>query len=105
AEQLYGYTRAEACGRVTHELLKTTLAGTVGDVETQLARYGVWVGDLRHTRRDGQIVEVEARLSLMSQEHRPWLVLEVNRDVTDRNRAEAARAEMTRQLERARRQP
>jgi PAS domain S-box-containing protein len=105
AEQLYGYTRAEACGQVTHELLKTNLSGTVGNLETQLARYGVWVGDLRHTRRDGQIVEVEARLSLMSQERRPWLVLEVNRDVTDRNRAEAARAEMTKQLERARRQP
>jgi PAS domain S-box-containing protein len=102
AEQLYGYSREEAYGRVTHELLKTRLAGTVGELETKLARYGVWVGDLRHTRRDGQIVEVEARLSLMSQEHRPWLVLEVNRDVTDRNRAEAARAEMTRQLERAR---
>jgi hypothetical protein len=29
-------------------------------------------------------------------------VLEVNRDVTDRNRAESARAEMTKQLERAR---
>jgi PAS domain S-box-containing protein len=102
AEQLYGYSREEAYGRVTHELLKTRLTGTVGDLETQLARYGVWVGDLRHTRRDGQIVEVEARLSLMSQEHRPWLVLEVNRDVTDRNRAEAARTEMTKQLQRAR---
>jgi len=44
-------------------------------------------------------------LSLMSQEHRPWLVLEVNRDVTDRNRAEAARVEMKKQLARARRQP
>jgi PAS domain S-box-containing protein len=102
AEQLYGYSRDEAYGRVTHELLKTRLTGTIGDVEKQLARYGVWVGDLRHTRRDGQIVEVEARLSLMSQEHRPWLVLEVNRDVTDRNRAEAARVEMTKQLDRAR---
>jgi len=102
AEQLYGYTRDEAYGRVTHELLKTRLAGTVGDLETKLARYGVWVGDLQHTRRDAQIVEVEARLSLMSQEHRPWLVLEVNRDVTDRNRAEAARAEMARQIERVR---
>jgi PAS domain S-box-containing protein len=105
AEQLYGWLREEAYGRVTHELLKTRLTGTVGELESQLARYGVWVGDLRHTRRDGQIVEVEARLSLMSQEHRPWLVLEVNRDVTDRNRAEAARAETRKQLERARRQP
>ena len=106
AEQLYGYSRDQARGRVTHELLKTRrTAGTIGDLEAQVARYGVWVGDLRHTRSDGQVVEVEARLSLMSQEHRPWLVLEVNRDVTDRNRAEAAREEITKQLERARQQP
>ncbi len=104
AEHLYGYSRDEAHGRVTHELLKTRLSGTVGDLEVNLARYGVWVGNLRHTRRDGQIVEVEARLSLMSQERRPWLVLEVNRDVTDRNRAEAERAEIARQLDRVRRQ-
>jgi PAS domain S-box-containing protein len=102
AEQLYGYSRQEACGKVTHQLLKTRLAGTIGELEAQLARYGMWIGDLRHTRRDGQTVEVEARLTLMSQEHRPWLVLEVNRDVTDRNRAEAARREIVRQLERMR---
>jgi PAS domain S-box-containing protein len=104
AEQLYGYTRQEACGKVIHQLLKTRLAGTIGELEAQVARYGMWIGDLRHTRRDGQPVDVEARLSLMSQEHRPWLVLEVNRDVTDRNRAEAARQEIVRQLERVRQQ-
>lgn len=100
AEQLYGYSRDEACGKVTHQLLKTHSASTIGDLETQLARYGMWIGDLRHTRSDGQTVDVEARLSLMSQEHRPWLVLEVNRDVTDRNRAQAARHDIMKQLER-----
>jgi PAS domain S-box-containing protein len=100
AERLYGYSRDEAFGRVTHELLKTELAGGVGELETKLARYGVWVGELRHTRSDGRRVEVEGRLSLMSQPHRPWLVLEVNRDVTDRNNAEAARLSMERQLKR-----
>jgi PAS domain S-box-containing protein len=104
AEQLYGYTRQEAAGKVIHQLLKTRLAGTIGELEAQVARYGMWIGDLVHTRHDGQTVEVEARLTLMSQEHRPWLVLEVNRDVTDRNRAEAARQEILRQLERVRQQ-
>ena len=103
AEQLYGYTREQAYGRVTHELLKTELAGGVGELESKLARYGAWVGELRHTRSDGQRVEVEGRLSLMSQEHRPWLILEVNRDVTDRNRAEASRHVMEQQLRRLRR--
>jgi PAS domain S-box-containing protein len=104
AERLYGYTREQAYGKVTHELLKTQLAGGVDELEEKLARHGVWIGALCHTRSDGRLVEVEARLSLMSQEHRPWLVLEVNRDVTDRNRAETARLEMEKQLRRMRSQ-
>jgi PAS domain S-box-containing protein len=100
AEVLYGFSREEAIGKVTHELLKTELAGGVGELESKLARYGVWIGELRHTRSDGDRVEVEARLSLMSRERGAWLVLEVNRDITDRKRAEASRAEMQARLER-----
>jgi PAS domain S-box-containing protein len=102
AEELYGYTREQALGRVTHELLETQSSGGTHELETTLARYGVWVGDLRHTHADGHSVDVEARLSLMSQKQRPWLVLEINRDVTDRNRAESARADIERQLRRVR---
>jgi PAS domain S-box-containing protein len=102
AEMLYGYSREQAHGRVTHELLKTELAGGVDELETRLARYGVWVGDITHTRADGRRVEVEGRLSLLSQAHSPALILEVNRDVTDRNRAEAARRSMEAQLRRLR---
>jgi PAS domain S-box-containing protein len=102
AERIYGYTREEACGKVTHELLKTEIEGGTDELEARLERFGVWIGTLRHTRSDGQILEVEGRLSLMAQEHRPWLVLEVNRDVTDRRRAEAERAEAVRQLRRLR---
>jgi PAS domain S-box-containing protein len=98
AEELYGFTREQAQGRVTHELLQTQSASGTHELETKLARYGVWVGDLRHTCADGREVDVEARLSLISQKDRPWLVLEMNRDVTDRNRAESARADMERQL-------
>lgn len=102
AEMLYGYSREQAQGRVTHELLKTELAGGVDELETRLARYGVWVGDLTHICADGHRVEVEGRLSLLSQAHSPALILEVNRDVTDRNRAEAARRSMEAQLRRLR---
>jgi hypothetical protein len=41
---------------------------------------------------------VEARLALMSQQDGRWLVLEVNRDVTDRKVAEAERAAIQRKL-------
>lgn len=92
AEHLYGYTREEAHGRVTHDLLRTATLKPVKEVESILARCGVWVGELRHTAKDGRIVEVEGRLSLMSQRNGRWLVLEVNRDMTDRTHAEATRA-------------
>lgn len=92
AEQLYGYSREDASGKVTHDLLRTVTRKPVKELESMLARYGVWVGELRHTTRDGRTVEVEARLSLMSQRNGRWLVLEVNRDITDRKRAEAAGA-------------
>ena len=98
AEQLYGYGRAEALGKTTHDLLKTQLAGGITSLERDLARYGVWIGELTHTTRSGGRVLVEGRLALMSQRSNRWLVLEVNRDITDRKTAESARQAMEQQL-------
>ena len=85
-------TPAKRLGEGYHDLLRTVTRKPVKELESMLARYGVWIGELRHTTRDGRIVEVEGRLSLMSQRSGKWLVLEVNRDVTDRRYAEAAGA-------------
>jgi PAS domain S-box-containing protein len=99
AERLYGYGRAEALGKTTHDLLRTQLTGGVTTLERDLARYGVWIGELTHTTRTGQRVLVEGRLALMSQRNNRWLVLEVNRDITDRKAAESARRAMEQKLE------
>jgi two-component system OmpR family response regulator len=99
AEQLYGYSRDVAQGRTTHELLKTQLAGGVTQLESSLAKYGVWIGELTHTTSSGRRVQVEGRLALMSQQNERWLVLEVNRDITDRKALELSRHVMERQLE------
>lgn len=83
AEQLYGYSRRDAVGRSTHVLLQTEVDGGVNDLEAKLARYGVWVGTLFHRCRDGTRRIVQTRLALMSQRDGRWLVLEVNRDMTE----------------------
>jgi PAS domain S-box-containing protein len=98
AEQLYGYSRGEVRGRTTHEVLKTELVGGVTRLENSLARFGIWAGELHHTTRSGCKVDVEGRLAVMSQHNGRWLVLEVNRDITDRKAAEAARRSMEHQL-------
>jgi PAS domain S-box-containing protein len=99
AELLYGYSRAAAHGQTTHDLLKTQLAGGVTTLENNLARYGVWIGELTHTTRTGDRVLVEGRLALMSQRNDSWLVLEVNRDITDQKAADSSRRAMEQQLE------
>jgi PAS domain S-box-containing protein len=98
AEQLYGYHRTEVQGHVTHELLRTQLTGGVSQLESTLARFGVWVGELRHRTRDGREVVVDARLAILAQHSGRWLVLEVNRDLTDAKLAESQRAAAERQL-------
>jgi PAS domain S-box-containing protein len=98
AEQLYGYPRTEALGQVTHQLLKTQLSGGVSHLESTLARFGVWVGELRHRTREGRTVVVDARLAVLAQHSGRWLVLEVNRDLTDAKIAESERNAAERQL-------
>jgi PAS domain S-box-containing protein len=79
AEQLYGFTRYEAQGRVTHALLATRVDGGVADLEEKLSRYGVWVGTLAHRKKDNTEVMVDAQLTLLAQLNGRALVLEVNR--------------------------
>ena len=48
--RLYGYTREEARGRVSHELLGTEFeGGPITPVLNALERAGHWEGQLHHT--------------------------------------------------------
>ncbi len=85
-ERLYGYTREEALGRVSHELLKTHEPPPIDDVVDALRRNGRWSGELCHVTKSGREVTVEGRLQVIDVDGRQ-IVLESNRDITDRRRA------------------
>jgi PAS domain S-box-containing protein len=98
AERLYGFPRTEALGRVNHALLRTRTAGGVDGIASALEREGRWEGELEQVTRDGRNVVVESRMVLVRETDRAF-VLEANRDITLRKKAEAALHEAKDQLE------
>jgi PAS domain S-box-containing protein len=87
AEMLYGYPAAEAIGRVSHDLLQTRAIVPIEEIEAQVVEQGSWYGELTHTTRDGRKIVVESRLVRVSYDGETY-VLETNRDITQRKRAE-----------------
>lgn len=85
-EQLYGYSEAEALGQQSHELLQTEHPAPLEQYLSTLQREGSWSGELHHIAKDGRKVLVESQQLIAAGHQR--LVLETNRDITARKRAE-----------------
>jgi len=92
-EQLYGYTREEAVGRVSHRLLNTEFPVSLNTQLETLKQDGYLSSELRHTTHDGREVIVESRQQLIESQGRR-LVLETNRDITERKRVEEEREQL-----------
>jgi PAS domain S-box-containing protein len=91
AEELYGWSRDEAVGKVTHQLLKRGFLVPLKAITEELLRSGRWDGELVHTKRDGTRVTVASRWSLQQDERgRPIAIVETNNDITERNQAQQA---------------
>lgn len=93
AERLYGFTRAEALGRVPCELLRTRIDGGPATFIIPLQQDKHWSGELWHRTRDGRDVAVETRMVLVpGQETKSGpVVIESDHDITERRQAEEAR--------------
>jgi PAS domain S-box-containing protein len=96
-EQLYGYPKEEAIGKVSHDLLQTHPDPRKTFLESLLSQ-GYWTGELRHQAKDGREVIVESRHQLVETNGRR-LVLETNRDITQRKQSEQALNEAFQKVE------
>lgn len=107
AESLYGYSALETIGRVSHSLFRTVgvrelaadSTGTststdevIKDVTQALTQEGHWEGELGHLDRDGRQIVVESRQNVVRDGDGHIIVLEANRDITERKRLEEEQA-------------
>jgi|GEM_PF-2129038 len=88
AEKLYGFNKEEAIGHVSHELLKTNFPIEFKDFLKILKENGKWDGELSHTTKEGRLIVVESRQQLIKDASGKLIVIETNRDITQRKHME-----------------
>ena len=89
AERMYGWTRQEACGRLSDDLLRTELPDPAAEIRRLVEVEGHWEGLLTHVRKDGAALKVRGRWAARRGSSGAFQgILEINSDVTERMRIE-----------------
>jgi PAS domain S-box-containing protein len=87
AEQIYGWKKSEAVGKIPHDLLRTEFPVPFEEVARSRAE-GSWQGELVHTKRDGTEITVASRWTTLEDRNgKQFGWLEINTDITERKRA------------------
>jgi PAS domain S-box-containing protein len=96
AEVMYGFTREQATGQLSHELLQTHFPEPLDRILALLHSGRQWEGELIQVRSDGSRIAVASEW-IAHLEHRGELetIVQVNTEITDRKRAEDALARIT----------
>lgn len=90
-QRLYGWTSAEAVGRVSHELLQTVFPRPLEDIQAELIATGQWHGELTHRTRDGRVMRVATHW-VMQRDGGGQIsgIVETNTDITAQLQADTA---------------
>src|ERR1043166_373283 len=100
AEELYGWSKAEAIGQVFHKLLQTQFSKSLAEIKSSLKVTGNWQGELINTTRDGRALVVSSRWTLqLDSEGTPLAILQSDGDLTESNYAQEALRLAREQLE------
>jgi PAS domain S-box-containing protein len=99
ASELYGYSREEAVGRVSHELLRTEFPEPLERITEQLQQDNRWTGELIHRHKEGSRIVVASRWALdRDGRGHQKRVLETNNDITQQKLNERALRESEERL-------
>jgi PAS domain S-box-containing protein len=100
ATALYGYTAAEALGRIASQLLKTVGVKPFAGLLQVATISDKWDGELRHTTKAGKELVVESRWAILRDSAGEMSgIMEINRDITARLRGETELREANEALE------
>ncbi|MEG4802729.1 PAS domain S-box protein [Microcoleus sp. ARI1-B5] len=89
AERMYGFTKQEALGQLTHNLFHTIFPQPLEIISAQLAERDYWEGEVIHTTNYHTKITVFTRWNLQRDEQgKPKAILETNNDITERKQAE-----------------
>ena len=86
-ERLYGFSREEAAGQMGYKLLQSNFPISLAEFLSVLKDKGFWTGEVRQRTKDGVEVIAESRYQVLELDGRK-IVLQTNRDITERHRAE-----------------
>lgn len=87
ATRLYGWSEEEALGQPLYALIKTQFPRPLAEIQQILKEQKYWEEELEHTKKDGTPLVVASRWVLLEREESSsFMVLEVNRDITELKR-------------------
>ncbi len=89
AERIYGWSAAEAVGRLTADLIPVD-ESDVATAADEVLQNGEWTGERRQRTKSGRDVDVLSRLTLLNDDQgRPQSILVINTDITELKQLEA----------------
>jgi PAS domain S-box-containing protein len=99
AEELYGFSSAQALGACIHRLLGTTHPIPLDEILAQVRTQNMWSGELSYRHSDGSALCIDSRLILIEAPGRAPLVLQSDRDNSVYKQAETAMRQVYEELE------